>query len=105
MAHCGSRQVVDEIQSQPVASEEQRRGMLEILKRMQAENEEAESAGESEQGKCPTELLGTALENVELDENTNWADLSEEAKKAFMKVPTSPRPFSARCWPFPLEPD
>jgi hypothetical protein len=90
-----TRQVLEELQSRPVSNDKDRKEVLEILKRMrdqeigedgrdvEEDEEEEHGGGNGGRGGDPLEGL---LEGLEIDEGTEWADLTPEQQGAFQKA-------------------
>ena len=81
--------VVDELRARPVSSDAERREILAILKRLQADAEKTDEVsidGDSSERGANVEFVGTALEHLQLDENTEWDHLSAEQQADFIQA-------------------
>jgi len=89
-----TRQVLEELQSRPVSNDKDRKEVLEILKRMRDQEigedgktveEDGDEDGGDNAGGGGDPLAGL-LEGLEIDEGTEWADLTPEQQRAFQKA-------------------
>ncbi|KIJ34956.1 hypothetical protein M422DRAFT_262918 [Sphaerobolus stellatus SS14] len=89
------KEIEDEIRTAPNTSSEERKKMMEMLRRFEEESQENEGIleEEDEEGEGENDDLARKLEGVNLDEadsNALWALLSPSRREAFLKAMKDP---------------